>query len=167
MSDSLRAHGLQHTRLPCPWPTPRVCSNSCPLSHPTVSSSAIPFFSCPQSFPASWSFLMDWLFVSGGQRIGASASVLLMNSQGWFPLGLTGLICLLSRALSRVLFSTTVWKHQFFCAQVFFTDWLSHPHLRLIEKSMRTCILKSKMNFFERNWLIINEQPQGGIFSLA
>ena len=117
--------------------------------HPTISSSIAPFFFCPQSFPASWSFLMSWLFVSGGQRIGASASVLPKSSQGWFPLGWTGLICLLSRSLSRVFFSTTVWKHPFFCAQVFFTDWLSNPYMRLIEKSVRTCILKSKLSLRE------------------
>ena len=93
--------------------------NSCPLSwwcHPTISSSVTPFFSCPQSFPASRSFLMSWLFASGGQSIGASASasVLPMNIQGWFPLGLTGLISLLSKEVSRVSSSTTIRKHQFF-----------------------------------------------------
>ena len=92
-------HGLQHFRLSCPSPSPGVCSNSCPLSqwcHPTVSSSVVPF-SCPQSFPASGSFLMNQLFASGDQSIGASASasVLLMHIQSWFPLGLTGLIFLL------------------------------------------------------------------------
>ena len=96
VSKSLRPNGLQHARLSCPSPAPRVCSNSC---HPTVSSSVAPFSSCPQSFPASGSFPMSWLFPSGGQSIGASAlaSVLPMNIQGWFPLGLTGLISLLSR----------------------------------------------------------------------
>ena len=94
---SLQPHGLQHARLPCPLPTPRACSNSCPLSrwcHPTVSSSVIPFSSCLQSFPASGSFPMSQLFPLGGQIIEASvsASVLPMNIQGWFPLGLTGLI---------------------------------------------------------------------------
>ena len=95
MSDSLWPHGLQHARFPCPSPSPRVCSNSCPLSqwyHPTISSSVIPFSSCLQSFPASGSFPMSWLSASGGQSIGASASasVLPVNIQGWFPLGLTG-----------------------------------------------------------------------------
>ena len=99
MSDSLWPHGLQHARLPCPSPTPGVYSNSCPLSrwcHPTISSSFIPFSSCPQSFPASGSFPMSQLFTSGGQSIGvsASASVLPMNTQDWFPLGLTGWISL-------------------------------------------------------------------------
>ena len=99
MSNSLWPHGLQHARLPLPSLFPEVCSNSCPLSrwcHPTISSSVVPF-SCLQSSPASGSFPMSWLFASGGQSIGSSASVLPMNIQGWFPLGLTGLISLLSR----------------------------------------------------------------------
>ena len=109
--DSLRPHELQHTRLPCPSPSPGVCSNSCPLSqwcHPIISSSVTSFSSCPQSFPASGSFPMSLLFASGGQCTGGSAStsVLPMNIQGWFPLGLTGLI-LLSKGLSRVFSSTT------------------------------------------------------------
>ena len=98
---------LQHVRLPCPSPTPGACSNSCPLSwwcHPTISSSVIPFFSCLQSFPASGSYPMSQFFTSGGQSIGASASasVLPMNIQDWFPLGLTSLISLQSKGLSRV-----------------------------------------------------------------
>ena len=102
VSNSLRLHGLQHTTLPCSSPTPVACSNSRPLSrwcHPTISSSVIHFSSCLQSFPASGSFLMSQFFTSGGQSIGvsASASVLLMNSQDWFPLGLTGLISLQSK----------------------------------------------------------------------
>ena len=106
VSDSLWPHGLQHARLPCPSPSPRACSNSCPWSwwcHPTISSSAAPFSSCLQSFPASGAFLMSQLFVSGGQSIGASASVLPMNIQDWFPLGLTVLFCLNS------LFPPTIW----------------------------------------------------------
>ena len=121
ISDSLRAHGLQHARLPCPSPSPRVCSNSCPLSwscHPTISSFVIPFSSCLQSFPASGSFPMSQLFASGDQSIGvsasASASVLPVNIQDLFPLGLTGLISLLSKGLSGVFSRTTVRKHQFF-----------------------------------------------------
>ena len=99
MSDSLLPHDSQHARHPCPSPTPGVYSNSCPSSrwhHPTISSSVIPFSSCLQSFPASGSFLMSQFFASGGQSIwaSASASVLPMNIQGWFPLGLTGLIIL-------------------------------------------------------------------------
>ena len=105
MSDSLWPHGLQHTRLPCPPLSPGVCSDSCPLSqwcHPTISSSGTPFqTSCPQSFPPSGSFPMSQLFASGGQSIGVSASVLSMNIWGWFPLGLTGLISLLSKELSK------------------------------------------------------------------
>ena len=125
MSDSLQLHGLQHTRLPCPSPTPRAYSNSCPLSqwcHPTISSSVIPFSSCLQSFPASGSFPMSQLFASGGQSIvvSASASVLPMNIQDWFPLGWIGWISLQSRGLLRVFFNTTVQKHQFFSAQLFF-----------------------------------------------
>ena len=112
VSNSLWPHGLQHARPPCPSPTPRVHSNSCPLSqwcHPTVSSSVVPFSSCLQSFPALGSFPMSQLFASGSQSIGvsASASVLLMNIQSWFPLGLTGLISLQSKGLSRVFSNTT------------------------------------------------------------
>ena len=122
MSDSLRPHGLQHTRLSCPSLSPWACSNSRPLSwwcHPTISSSVVPFPSCLQSFPASGSFPMSRVFASGCQSIGtsASASVLLINIQGWFPLGLTGLISLQSNGLSRVFSNTTVQKHQFFGIQ--------------------------------------------------
>ena len=122
MSDSLWPHGLQHARLPCPSVSPRVCSNSCPLSwwcYPTISSSATPLFFCLRSFPASWSFPISWLFTSGSQSIeaSASASVLPMNIQDWFPLGLTGLISLQSKGLSRVFSSTTVQKYQFFSTQ--------------------------------------------------
>ena len=122
VSDSLRTHGLQQARLPCPSPTPGACSNSCPLSqwyHPTISSSVVPFSTCLQSFPASGFFNMSQFFTSGGQSIGvsASASVLPTNIQGWFPLGLIGLISSLSKELSRVFSNTTVQKHQFFSAQ--------------------------------------------------
>ena len=122
VSNSLHPHGLQHTRIHCPSPSPRVCSNSCPLSrwyHPTISSSVIPFSSCLQSFPASGSFQMSQLFPSGGQSIAVSTltSFLPMNIQDWFPLGLTGLISLQSKGLSRVLSNYTVQKHQFFSTQ--------------------------------------------------
>ena len=105
MSDSLQPRRLQHSRPPCPSPTPGVYSNSCPLSqwcHPTISSSALPFSSCLQSFPASQSFQMSQFFTSGGQSIGvsASASVLPMNIQDWFPSGWTGWISLQSKGLS-------------------------------------------------------------------
>ena len=109
--------------FPCPSLSPRVCSNLCPLSpwcHPTISFFVTLFSSCPQSFPASGSFPMSQLFASGGQSIGASASVLPMNIQGWFPLGLTSLISFLSKGLSRVFSNTTVWKHQFFGTQPFY-----------------------------------------------
>ena len=123
MSDSLRPHGLQHTRLPCPSPTPGVLPNSCPLSqwrHPTISTSVVPFSSCPQSSPALGSFLRSQFFTSGSQRIGAStsASVLSMNIQDWFSLGWTGWISLQSKGLSRVFSNTTVQKHKFFGAQL-------------------------------------------------
>ena len=115
-------HGLQHARLPCPSPSPRTCSNPCPFSqwcHPTISSSLVPVSSRLQSFPASWSFPMNQFFASGGQRIGASSSVSVipMNIQDGFPLGLTGLISLQSKGLSADFSNTTVWKHQFFSAQ--------------------------------------------------
>ena len=137
VSDSLQPCGLQHARPPCPSPTLRAYSNSCPLSrwcHPTISSSVVPF-SCLQFFPASGSFPMSWLFTSGGQSIGASvsASVLPMNIQGWFPLGLTGWISLLSKGLSRVFSSTAVQKHQFFDAQIS-SQSNSHIHTWLLEK---------------------------------
>ena len=138
VSDSLRPHGLQHAMHPCPSPTPGAYSNLCPLSqwcHPTISSSVGPFSSCLQSFPASGSFLMSQLFTSGGQSIGvsASASVLPMNIQDWFPLGLTGFISLQSKGLSRVFSNTTVQKHQLFGTQL--SLWSnSHIHTRLLEK---------------------------------
>ena len=115
--DSLWPHGLPHARLPCHSASPGACSNSCPLSwwsHLTISPSVVPFSSCVQSFPASGSFLMNWLFASSGQSIGTSASVLLMNIQDWFSLGWTGLISLQSKGLSRVFSNTTAQKHQFF-----------------------------------------------------
>ena len=115
MSDSLWPHGLQDAKLPCPSPSPRVCSNSCPLSqwcHPTISSSVIPFSSCLQSSPASGFSPVSQLFASDDQSIGASASasVLPMNIQGWFPLGWTLLISSQSKGLSRVFSSTTAWR---------------------------------------------------------
>ena len=123
VSDSLQPHGLQHARLPCSSPTSRACSNSYPSSrwrHPTISSSVIPFSSCPQSFSASGSFLMSQFFASGGQSIGVSAStsVFPMNTQDWSPLGWTVWISLQSKGLSRVFSSTTVQKHQFFGTQL-------------------------------------------------
>ena len=136
MSSSLWPHGLQHARPPCPSPIARVHSNSCPLSwwrHPTILSSVVSFSSCLQSFPASGSLPMSQLFTSGGQSFWASATVLPMNSQSWFPLALTGLISLLPKGLSRVFSSTTVQKHQLFYAQL--SLWSnSHIHTWLLEK---------------------------------
>ena len=137
VSDSLWPHWPQHARPHCPSPTPGACSNSCPLSwwcHPTISSSVIPF-SRLQSFPASGSFLKTQFFASCVQSTGASAlaSVLSMNFQGWFPLGLTDLISLLSKGLPRVFSSTTVWKHQFFGVQLFLLP-STHIHTWLLEK---------------------------------
>ena len=138
VSDSLWLHGLQHTRLPCPSPTPGACSNLCPLNkwcHWTISSSVVPFSSCLQSLPASGFFQMSQFFESGGQsiRASASASVLPMNIQDWFPLGLTGWISLLSKGLSRVFSNTTVQKHQFFGTQLSLQS-NSHIHTWLLEK---------------------------------
>ena len=136
VSNSLQPHGLQHARPPCPSPTSGAYPNSCPSRHwcyPTISSSVIPFSSCPQSFPASGSFPMSQFFALGGQSIGASASVLLMNSQDWSPLGWTGWISLQSKGLSRVFSNTTVQRHQFFSAQL--SLWSnSHICTWLLEK---------------------------------
>ena len=123
VSNSLRPHGLQHARLHCPSPTLRACWNSCPSSqwcHPTISLPVVSFSSCLQSFPASGFFPMSQFFTSGGQSIGASASASVhpMNIQDWFPLGLTGWICLQSKGLSRVFSNTTIPKHLFFSAQL-------------------------------------------------
>ena len=129
MSNSLWPHELQHTRLPCPLLSPRVCSNSCPLSqwcHPIILFSITLFAFYLQSLPVSGPVPLSRLFTSGGQNIraSASASILPMNIQSWFPL--TGLIFLLSKGLQRVFSSTTVWKHQFFSAQPSF--W-SNSHI--------------------------------------
>ena len=123
VSDSLWPHGLQHGRLPCPSPTPRVYSNSCLLSwwcHPTISTFVVPFSSRLQSFPASGSFPVSQFFALGGQSIGVSAStsVLTMNIQDWFHLGWNSWISLQSKGLSRVFSNTTVQKHQFFGVQL-------------------------------------------------
>ena len=136
--DSLRLHESQHARPPCPSPAPGVYSNLCPSSqwhHPTISSSIVPFSSCPQSLPASGSFPMSQLFASGGQSItvSASASLLPMNTQDWSPLGWTGWISLQSKGLSRVFSNTTVQKHQFFGAQLS-SPSNSHIHTWLLEK---------------------------------
>ena len=124
VSNSLWPHEPQHARPPCPSPAPGVYPNSCPSSrwcHPTISSSVVPFSSCPQSFSASGSFPMSQLFTSGGRSTGVSAStsVLPMNTQDWSPLGWTGWIFLQSKGLSRVFSNTTFQKHQFFGAQLY------------------------------------------------
>ena len=154
MSYSLWPHGLQYDRLPCPSLSPKVSSNSCPLSqwcHPTISPSVTPFSSYPQSSPALGSFQMSQLFTSGGQSIGASvsASVLPMNIQGWSPLGWTDFISLQSKGLWRVFSSTTIQKHQFFSTQ--HSLWSnSHICTWLLEKTIALTIrtFVSKVNEF-------------------
>ena len=132
---SLQPHGLQHTRLPCPSLPPRVCSDLCLLSRwccLTISSSASPFSFCLQTFPASGSFPMSQLFSGQSIRASASASVLPMNSQGWCPLGLTGLISLQSKGFSRIFSSTTIQKQQFCALRSLWSN--SHIHKWLLEK---------------------------------
>ena len=138
MSNSLQPHEPQHARPPCPSPTPEIYSNSCPLSrwyHPTISSSVVPFSSCPQSLPASGSFPMSQLFTAGGQSIGVSASapVLPMNTQDLSPLGWTGWISLQSKGLSRVFANTTAQKHKFFGSQLSLES-NSYIHTWLLKK---------------------------------
>ena len=139
VSNSLRPHGLQHARPPCPSPTPRVYSNSSASSqwcHPAISSSVVPFSSCPQSLPASGSFQMSQFFASGSQSIGVSAltSVLPMNTQDWSPLGWTGWISFQSKGFSRVFSNTTVQNHQFFGTQLS-SQSNSHIHTWPLGKS--------------------------------
>ena len=134
MSDSLQPHRLQHSRLPCPSPTPRVYSNSCPSSrwcHPTISSSVVPFSSHPQSFPASGSFQMSQFFTSGGLSVGVSASpsVLPMNIQDWFPLRLTRWISLQSKGILRSLLQHHSSKASILRCSAFFIVQLSHPYM--------------------------------------
>ena len=144
--DFLWPHGLKHARPPCPSPAPQACSNSCPSSrwcHLAISFSVVPFSSCLQSFPASGSSLMSQLFSSGGQTIGvsASASVLPINIQGWFPLGLTGLISLHSNGLKSLLQHHSS-KHQFFSTHP--SSWSnSHIHKWLLEKIIALTIWTS------------------------
>ena len=138
MFSSLRPHEPQHARPPCPSPTPRVHPNPCPSSqwcYPAISSSVVPFSSCPQSLPASGSFPMSQLFAWGGQSIGVSAStsVLPMNTQDWSSSEWTGWISLQSKGHSRVLSNTTIQKHQFFSAQLSLYS-NSHIHTWLLEK---------------------------------
>ena len=155
MSGSLQPHGLKDTRLPCPSPTSRAYSNSCPSSwwcHPNISFSVVPFSSWLQSFQASGSFPMSQFFASGGDAknmiqfgstllfhgigVSASASVLPMNIRNWFPLGWTNWISLRSKGLSRVFYNTTVQKHQFFFwCSAFFIVQLSHPYMTTAKTS--------------------------------
>ena len=135
----LQLRELQHDRLLCPPPSPGVCSDSCPLNqwcYLTISSSFTPLFFCLQSFPASGSFPMSWLFAWCGQSIGASAPApgLPMNIQGWYPLGLMGVISLQSKGLSRIFSSTMIWKHPFFSTEP--SLWsTSYIHTWLLETS--------------------------------
>ena len=168
MFDSLQPHGLQHAMPLCPSPTPGAYSNSCPSNqwcHPTSSSSVVPFSSSLQSFPASGSFLMSQFFASGGQRFGvsASASVLPMYIQDWFPLGLTGLVPLLSEGLSRVFFShsskaSVLWHSAFFIVQ------LSHPYMttgKIIALTKRTLVGKVMSLLFNMlSMLVITFLPR-------
>ena len=138
VSDSSQPHESQHARPPCPSPTPRVHSNGHPSSqwcHPAISSSVVPFSSCPQSLPASESFPVSQLFTWGGQSTGVSASASFppKKSQGWSPSEWTGWISLQSKGLSRVFFNTTVQKHQFFSAQLS-SQSNSHIHTWPLEK---------------------------------
>ena len=171
MSDSLWPHEPQHTRPPCPSPVPRVHPNSCPLSrwyHPSISSSVVPFSSCPQLFPASGSFQMSELFTSDGQNIGVSAStsVLPMNTQDWCPLGWTGWIPLQSKGLSRVFSNTIVWKQQFFGTQP--SLW-SNSHIRtwLLEKPQLWLVeplLVMSLLFNMLSKLVITFLPRSKLF---
>ena len=138
LPDSLQPHGLKHTRPPCPWPTYGECSNSHPLSqgcHPTISSSVIHLSSCLQSISATGSLQMSQFFALSGPSIGISASALVlpMNIQDWFPLGWTGCISLQSKGISRVFSNTTVQKHQFLSAQLYLLS-NSHIHTWPLEK---------------------------------
>ena len=149
MSSSLWPYELQHARPPCPPPTPGVHPNPCPLCrwcHPTISSSVIPFSSCPQSFPASGSFQMSQLFASGGQSIGVSASTSVppMKIQDWCPLGWSGWISLQSKGLSRVFSNTTVQKHQFFSAQLVVKGTVFYFNLLSFYISLLVPALKKK-----------------------
>ena len=133
VSDSLWPHEPQHTRPPCPSPTPGVHPNPCPLSqwcHPTISSSVIPFSSCPQYFPASGYFQMSQIFSSGGQSTGVSAStsVIPMNNQDWSPLGLTGWISLQAKGLSRFFSNTTVQKQHSSVLRFLYSPTLTSIH---------------------------------------
>ena len=152
VSDSLRPHRLQHARLPCPSPSPGVYSNLFPLSqwcHPTILSSVVPFSSWLRSLPASGSFLMSWLFTSGGQSIGASASVLPMNIQDWLPLGIEWFDLAVQRTL-RSLLQHHSWKASTFWCSTFFIVQLSHPYMttgKTIALTRQTLLAKECLCF--------------------
>ena len=174
MSDSLWPHESQHARPPCPLPTPGVHPNSCPSGrwcHPAISSSVIPFSSCPQSFPASESFPMSQLFAWGGQSIGVSAlaPVLPKNTQDWSPLEWIGWISLQSKGLSRIFSNTTVQKHQFFSTQLS-SQSNSHPYMNtgktialtrwtFVGKVM-SLLLNKRYSPCESKWWILNMKPK-------
>ena len=153
MSDSLRPHGLQHTRFPSPSTSPGACSKLCPLSwwcHPTISSSVVPFPSCLQSFPASGSFPMSQLFISGDQSTGvsASASVLPMSIQDWFPLGLTGWTSLLFKGFSKSLLQHHSLKASILQFSAFFLVQLSQSYMTTGKtRSLRPINLSSILKF--------------------
>ena len=152
MSDFLQPHGPQHSRLPCPSPTPRVYSNSCPLSrwcHPTISSSVIPFSSCPQSFRASGSFQMSQLFASGGQSIGVSASTsdLPVNTQDWSPLGWTGWISLQSEGTLNSLLQHHSSQSSILWCSAFFMVQLSYPYMIVPKKLKLNGSMKTYKTF--------------------
>ena len=172
MSNSLRPHEPQNTRPPCPSPAPGVYPDSCPLScwyHPTISSSVVPFSSCPQSFPASGSFQMNQPFASGGQNTGVSVStsVLPMNTQDLSPLGWTGWISLKSKGLSIVFSNTTVQKHQFFSAQLSLYS-NSNPYMttgKTIDLSRWTLVdKKMSLLFIMLSRLVITFLPRRSLF---
>ena len=141
MSNYLQPHGLQHTGPPCPSPVSGICSNSCPLSwwcHPVISSSVVPFSSCPQSFPASGSFQMSQVFASGGQniRVSASTSVLPMNTQDWSALGWTGWISLQSKTLKNLLQHHSSKAPILWCSAFFIVQLSHHIHTWPLEKPL-------------------------------
>ena len=149
MSNSLRPHGLQHTRPPCPSPSARVCASSLHWwCHPAISSSDALFSFCPQSFPASGTFPMSWLFASGDQNTGASTptSVFPVNIQGWSPLRFTGLVSLLCKGLSSVFSSTTVWRHQFFGFYFLYSPDLTTIHEHWEDHSLDYMDLSQQSN---------------------
>ena len=172
VSNSLQPHGLQHPRPPCPSPTPGVYSNSCPLSwwcHPTISCSAVPLSSCPQSFPAPVSFEMNQFFASGGQSIGfsASVSVLPMNIQDWFPLGWTGWISLQAKGLSRVFSNTTVqtsilWHSAFFIVQLLHPYMTTGKTIALTRRTFVDKVMSLLFNMLSR--LVITFLPRSKCF---